>query len=290
MNMRIKISGTMLMLLLPFITNGQIIKALFGTRQEIIEQSIDSAVCIVRQDYVLADTSVLKPNVYGMGGKPYFGRIYALGIISGGKLWCPSQILTPWLLDTNFTPYLKADSIVPKLSAIAVRPVLNHEYTVWDFDSLNIFDAYDSVLLHNGIIGLKLKDQLPGLELVREMADTTGWVVFASTETALSVNDTSKISFTSYKVKTKLGQEHLRELVKPQPTGPSFIGGVFLSTHASVGHIDFFMAGLIIKSDSEWYIHGIPARPPSPSSVMDKKLTPIQPSDNQQRKEKKKVK
>ena len=101
---------------------GQVINFLTDN-QLLIRKSLDSALFIIRQDYVLRDTSNRHPTEYGREKNEYFGRTYTFAVLSDYKLWCDAKIQTPWLYDSNYLQLGQIDSIRPVLSKIANRPL-----------------------------------------------------------------------------------------------------------------------------------------------------------------------
>jgi hypothetical protein len=238
-------------------------KSLFSDDQRFVRQAIDSALVIVRQDYVLKSTTGLDSTEWGRSGNSWFGRGYTLGIKAGDFVWANSRINTPWTGDQNLKKYEKADTLKPLLSSTSIRPIYSREYLYAkrsDEDSL--------------LAAFSLHKPIAGLALGNMHGEQQGWVVLAYTVKPISVNDTSTIELSIFKTIVTFNDSIADALLNKVPEKENIVGGVFVTTNITTGNIQLLVSGILIKKLLNWYIRPIV---PTMKPILEQeiRLTPI---------------
>ncbi len=237
---------------------SQITKNLFTSEQEFISKATDSVLYIIRQDYVLRDTTQNNPNEYGRGGKEYFGRIYTLAIASENKLWCDAKIRTPWLLDANYNPYKRIDSIKPYLSKTAIRPINQRKFMPSDIQLFEIQSEYDSLLSKINLCYFIFKTPIKEIKNIKETKDSTGWVILAYTSEDITRNDSCNINIAIYKAQPQFKSAEVDAVIKSPAITQNILGGIYINPIFSVGKIELLFSGILNKRTLYWYVSSLP--------------------------------
>lgn len=246
------LSITIISLLFSFQAKTQTNLKFMTGNQEMILNAIDSALVIVKQEYVLQSVND-KSQRFGSNGKPYFGKSYTLGVISGNKIWFSKTVLTPWINDSNFTKYQKSDTLKPVLSKSYFRFVYQSKYTEIEQDSNLYISANDSLIAENLYANIELKNSLPGLKMDSAIS-REGWIVVAYSEKNIQENDTCSINFLIYRQKPDFQINTSEGKVRtPEPNG-KIIGGAFIESRIKVGCIDFYLSGILHKNILNWTV------------------------------------
>jgi hypothetical protein len=264
-----------------------IVKGLLTSDQQFIQAATDSAFFIVRQDYILRDTSVKNSVTYGRNNKPYFGRVYGLAILANGKLWIDSRLLKPWLIDPEYKTGQKSDSLVPECSLLSIRPIGSHSYKSYpeikpDSDLNN-----DSTYIARGLAVLNGFEGWKGLPMNFECRDTSGWIVIVHSQYPLATNDSCNISLAVYHDKPAFGKQHQGTI--KTPTQQNVIGGIYLSSLVTTGNIALYICGIVTRKPLNWVVTAIP-QIGKKTGRQKSVLTPIQPKNEETGKQNKKDK
>jgi len=230
---------------------------LLSGNQEIIQNAIDSAIVIVRQDYVLQSRNNPSLN-FGRGDNRFFGRKYALAVLSGKKLLFDISLESPWLEDPTFAEYKDIDTLRPVLSETWVRPVYGNSYTKIIKDSLPDPLNNDSLYKMNGI-GI-CPSPLPVAGLHVKILDTVrdGWLVLVSSELDLSLNDTIPVKMIIYREKPEYIRADRAGKIKPPSQPTKILGGIFVLPEYRMGTVQFYLSGIYIKKILNYYVTSIP--------------------------------
>lgn len=256
---------------------GQVINFITDN-QLLIGKSLDSALFIIRQDYVLRDTSSKNPTDYGYLNKEYYGRIYTFAVMADNKLWCDSKVRTPWLYDTNYQQLGPVDSIRPVLSKIAFRPLFKEQFQELIPDRKIPPPSNDSMLHQLCITTITAKDLAEGVSVSRETPDSTGWIVIAYTNQDILENDTTEIKLLIYRPKPGFKPNKQEVEIKAPPVSKNILGGFYFTVRYSVGIIELIFSGVLHQENNSWIISSIPKE----TIQKEKKstLTPIEKQDN----------
>lgn len=262
-------------------SNAQSNLRLFTGNQEMVIKAIDSALVIIRQEYILQSLSDTALR-YGSEGKSFFGRSYTLGVIAENKLWCSNSIRTPWVEDSNFVKYRQSDSLIPVLSKQYIRYINQTNYIEFSNDSILIKN--DSLSAQNSVTEFILKKSLPGLK-VDSIISKEGWLVIAYSEKELTENDTCQIEWLVFKQKPDYQKNETTGKVKIPEIKGHIIGGTLIDTKFKIGAIDFYLVGILYKGLMNWSIAStISKRYSQPTSIV-KDQGSITPIDSPQKKE-----
>jgi hypothetical protein len=242
-------------------------KGLISDDQRFVRQAIDSALVIVRQDYVLKSTTGLDSTEWGRSGNPWFGRGYSLGVIAGDFVWVNSRINTPWAGDPNLKKYEKADTLKPLLSNAGIRHLYCPKYIEAERNHV------DSLLS-----SYKFRHSAKGLNFGNTHGDQQGWIVLAYSQKPLADNDTSKIELSIYKASVIFNDSIGEALLNKIPDKENIIGGIFITTQITTGNVQLLISGILTRKLLNWYIYALV---PTQKTALDDdiQLTPI-PANN----------
>jgi hypothetical protein len=237
--------------------SAQISSRFFSGEQKFIKDATVEALYIVRQDYILKDTTSNNPNEYGFHGEDYFGRIYRLAVLSDNKLWCDNSVKMPWFFDENYNEYRNNKAIRPALSKVAIRMVNGRDYSPVNLAEIQTTNM-DSLLHQLSIVSYALADTLPGIANKREIKSEKAWIVLASTKEDIKTNDTCDIKLSIYLMPAAFAVDKLDAMVKAPSIGKNLLGGIYFEDVASLGKIELFFTGVLIKKPVNWYISSLP--------------------------------
>lgn len=276
--MKAKLLILLVLTLISGLIYSQISKGLFTSEQEFIYKAVDSALFIIRQDYVLRDTSSKNPTEYGYLDKEYYGRIYTFGVLADNKLWCDSKVRTPWLYDTNYHLLGKVDSIRPVLSKIAIRSIIKEQFQEFIPDRKTPPSIKDSTFDQLCITTITTKDLAKGVPLSHETQDSTGWIVIAYTDQDILENDSAEIKLMIYRPKPGFKQGKQVVEIKAPPVDKNILGGFYLTVRYTVGKIELIFSGVLHQENNTWMLSSIPEE--SAHKKEKSNLTPIKKTEN----------
>ena len=236
---------------------GQVINFVTDN-QFLIGKSLDSALFIIRQDYVLRDTSHINPTDYGREKNEYFGRMYTFAVLSDHKLWCDAKIRTPWLSDSNYLQLGKADTIRPVLSKIAIRPFNQRQFNEFLIDRKTSLTHYDSLLDKLTIGYLTIKDLEKGVPISQATTDSTGWLVIAYSAQDIVKNDTNEIKLLIYRTQPGFKPNEPEVKIKAPSVDKNILGGFYFIVKYSTGKIELELSGVLHQVEKSWVISSMP--------------------------------
>lgn len=226
---------------------------IISAEQEFIRSATDSALFVIKQEYVMRDTATGKD--YTLGGNGWFGRSYALAVMIDYVLWTDARLFTPWVQDTNFTYYTNRYGYVPVLTHTLCRPVHSNTWDTLEFSHADNGQEIDSLLKVNGFAMLypeNFKEQT--LFGIHSTTDNAGWALVVYTDEPITMNDTCPLRFAIFRAKPDFTKN--AEMAK-QPDVRNIIGGYYVLTTIITGDIQFFAAGYIRKT-LNWFVKPIP--------------------------------
>jgi subtilisin family serine protease len=217
-----------------------------------IHATVKDAVFVIRQDYYIRDTTDPARKALGLNKKPYFGRFYYLALNIEGCLVTDAAVRTPWLHDPNFTMVRDSANYVPELGASSYRRLSDTVFQNKGFGSVDTFsyfiDLHDSTL---AVISVPVHQGLRLDTLADERADTAMW--FWTLKVKGQTADRQNVYFDTipsvgYEVQKGRYSPKLGSYVtKNYYTSSSAIGGLVLSTHPTLGRMDFQVHGIIVR-------------------------------------------
>lgn len=244
---------------------------LFTAEQEFVYKATDSALVIIRIDYRLKDTNNMS---YGLGGKTYFGRSYAVGIISGNRIYVDGKALSPWITDSNYVEYKNNTMYKPVLNPILCRRLCDKSFT----DTLDFENNIDSI--ENQLSVLSFKKDYKGIQQIKETKDSTGWLMLAYTNDEFLKNDSLDLKWVIYRPGLKITDNKLDAEVKKMQMDKNLIGGIYINTGISLGNLSFQFSGMLIKKIFKYYV----LRLEKAKDILretDKILTPVDAGEKQ---------
>ena len=219
------------------------ILSLFTSDQKFVKMALDSSICILCQNYVLADSA---GNEYGRNKDPYFGRKYSIGVITDKGILAPAEIITPWESDKNYDKYRKTDTLKPRLSTLLYKRVNEQHFS-------SIQKPAIKKLEDSSTIAYEIPDSIQTVPSSFVQADSSGWLIVLSCPDTI-LGDSSQITLTAIKPKMvaegSTGKSYIKNI--PQKTGT--LGGFYFSCRIALGRIEFGATGIIKKDERGWFV------------------------------------
>ena len=217
-----------------------------------IHATVKDAIFLIRQDYYIKDTTDPARKALGLNKNPYFGRFYYLALNIGGCLVTDAAVRTPWIHDPNFAMVRDSARYVPELGASSFRRLTDTAFQHKGFgsaDSLSpCIDLHDSML---AVIPVPSHPGLPLDTFPDERVDTVMW--FWTLKVRGQTADRQNVFFDSipsvgYEVqKGRFSPKIGSYVTKNYYASSSAIGGIVLSTHPSLGRMEFQAHGIIVR-------------------------------------------
>ena len=236
---------------------GQVINFLTDN-QLLIGTSLDSALFIIRQDYILRDTSKINATEYGREKNEYFGRMYTFAVLSDNKLWCDAKIRSPWQYDSNYQQLGKIDSIRPVLSKVAIRPFYQRQFHTFLIDQKTPLTHYDSLLNNLSVASITATNKGKGVPFTQATSDSSGWLVIAYSTKEILKNDTSEIKLLIYRSQPVFKPNESEVKIKAPSIEKNILGGFYFTVKYSVGRIELLLSGLLHQKKDTWILSAIP--------------------------------
>lgn len=224
-----------------------LLESLFGNDQGLIEKALMKTAVLVRQDYVVKDSSGVP---YGQGSLSYYGRTYGIGIVTDTVLWVPQHVRQSWIWDAAYTPYKDTHTAVPSemawspLEAIRFSQGMQWEATVKKGIAYGGFTQTAGA--HQG-------DSLPKVGRLAVFYINKG-----------EKPDSAKIQVSTAQLKDiqwekdGTAQEDQIKLKDKQ-----ILGGALFTEHTGPASISFQLSGLYVKTmnlNKPWRIHRLEER------------------------------
>ncbi len=240
--------------------NGQILNKMRSSEQEFLRFTTDSALLIVRQDYILITTDSVSPKEFGSDGRTWFGRGYALGVVVDGAIIIPSILLKPWVFDAPYIPFQQVDTLKPKATDLSVRHFDQAVFTTITqrADTLCWPDSSASAaIVHNA---------MPVLPVDFQTTDTSGWLVLAYADSL-----TGTVTLKRFQVGW---MDAKNNTIRPPEDPARLLGGVYLTLKFTTGNMQVQAAGFVVKKLFNWMIEKIePTKVPVSKEVEPLKTT-----------------
>ncbi|MFH0865873.1 MAG: hypothetical protein V1904_06740 [Bacteroidota bacterium] len=240
------------------------------TQDELIRESLQNMIYVIRQDYILKGKSGIE---YGSGSKAEYGKLFSVGVYCDQKLWIDNRIKTPWTYDKNYKES-KSDTLKPALSKLYMRGLNEIEFTQKNFtlmpDTLYTKDSTADIAKNiiKNISYYIIKDlQSAGLFSAnfsyKETSDSTGWIalVYQNPKAEISLDEKGTLNLDLYKTKVKFDSITKEAKVTDLPAKDGILGGVYLKASTNSGSIIFLVEGILFSKNQNWYISAIPNPP-----------------------------
>ncbi len=246
------ISFTLFISITVFAQFDRINLGLVSSEQEFIKSALDSAVFILRQDYVLIDT--LDNSIYKQDNKEYFGRFYCLAILIDSVLITTNNIFEPYKSDTAYHYYKRRYGWKAELTDLSYRPIYSNNFFELEYELHNhyISDSIgDSLFIQKAetrIIPRNIKNN--SLQVIENTSDDVGWAFMIYADQNINICDTCDIKYAIFKAKPDF--ENIGKLER-QTDLKNVIGGFYIIPEIIVGQIRFNPAGFIEKNEF-WFV------------------------------------
>jgi hypothetical protein len=221
---------------------------------------VNNAIYVLQQDYYIMDTTAKEPKKLGLNNKRYFGRFYFIALLAEGKFYTDGTINAPWKLDSAFANLKVEGKYKPFLGNLSYRRL--DENVFRNVDSIDTYNKLrDSSYVANSRYAiLTAPDSLPGLRLAsftEPLADSTAWFWSVKDPQARFydgnvLQDTiSKYDFDASKGKYDAQKQSY--INSGYFYSNKTMIGFILTTKASLGKVEFFLHGLVIRNQKGKY-------------------------------------
>ena len=227
--------------------------SILSSDQRFVRLAVDSSICLVRQEYTLIDG---KGNEYGRNSDAFFGRKFALGVISDSGIWVGAEIGAPWAGDRNFEKYRKGDSLMPHLARTFVRRPAQGGFT--ELTTHPVAGAGGGAAGGTGdLFRMTRPEGLPPIACSYDSKDAGGWLVLLSSKDGMEIGDTTKFGYNTFQPKLSFTDSTGKGYVKNMPQEKDLVGGIYYTCSIALGRISFAAAGILQKDGKGWYIQPI---------------------------------
>ena len=247
--------------------------SLQSDNQELIKNAFANGLYLVKQEYILQDTTAINPKKYGRHGQPHYGIGYYLGVITDSCMLVDQAIDSPWMFDTNYDEYRDDLTKEPLLSKRSYRLINQPGYTPLKLlstvtDNTSPFVTYiaDSTFIQ-GLNPIALKES------------SNGWAIIASANTE-TVDTLNNITTDVYRVNLNNEEVLNRYAIRKINLNNDFCGGIYvIATYPIPGQVDFKLAGYITEINQQWFV--IPIMTHQKQEVINGSLTTIEDDSSQ---------
>ena len=236
--------------------------SLRSNNEQLIDEALSGAFFRINQSYELCDT--VNDEHFGRGGKDYFSIIPFIAVNTEKGVLMPSNILTPWDLDQDFSKY---EGIY--------KPIVTAS-SVTSFDRVNSADAFSlfpikGVSVSPDFLLSKDFDRVKnGLPVDSLAGMKKGWLVWLSSKKEENSSDSLKFLSIRKNIEVQDGMDFL-SVPSPDITEPVY-GGIYVTpSQSSVGQLTFSLTGVIVRDKDGWRLE-FPFLKPVRE---EKSLTPI---------------
>lgn len=243
--MRKYISILMILLAFASIANAQSF-GIFGTSSSnLVTDAVKPGLYLIKQEYVLRDTTNVNPQRYGFNNKDYFGCDYSLGIVLDRRMTTYGNILKPWEGDANYDNYRDNHTIRPDLSKRMFRNISDSTY----------LQARDTIsFLGDSIFFSFAASNMPGFMSQYPSGKQEGWIVTLSGEKA-QIDTLTNFTVNTYRNELDFENGLKNYEVKKLTLDDDLLGGFYIIPHyTQLGVIEFKVAGFLIWEEGKWYI------------------------------------
>lgn len=214
-----------------------------NANKSLIEQAVEGAVYLVRQEYQLKSSS---GESFGRGASEYFGKAYRIGILVDRQLWIPTNIRKPWAHDPNFAEYSQTHE--PFCSVLKIKPI-NQDVDYRSFKIFEIDTSQSITFFSPGFIGIPIANDLP------EQGNMLIYYIERENSPDESPVKSSFIRLNKL-VWDESGTAEIQEI---QFKDRLILGGAFFSEEVHLGKIEVKLVALYIETGDHWVLQAPPA-------------------------------
>ncbi len=220
-------------------------KSPFGSASKnLVSQSVKEGLYVVKQEYILSDTTSVNPRIYGYDNNDYFGRDYALGIVVGRDLITYSSILEPWSRDSNYERYRNNRTVVPKLSKRHYRALNQDSY-------VQLADSMQRIGVANIFMDA---DSIKGFNLEKRDGEIEGWVVTLSGDKT-KADSVGVLKIDAYTNTMTISDAVSEYEIRKISIASDLMGGFYIvPTFNEIGIIELKVIGMLYESDDKWFV------------------------------------
>ena len=207
--------------------------------QQVVENAVKDAFCILRQEFQLQDAST--GSKYNLDSLGYFGYGESLCIKVKDGYITDKALMEPWKEDANVADYP------------GYTPVLSHirrydpELKEWIEVRRQTFDNYYTIGNTNNMFVVDSLFNNDGLSIEEEIEGKEGWLVWI-------YQQDRQLSFQSFRQKLD-GIDPIEAWNAPeQISGKKLLCGIILSAdYSNIGEIHFRLVDLMVNKADGWH-------------------------------------
>ena len=212
---------------------------LLGSGDHFLKKTVDSAIYIVRVDYVLREVDTKNPEDFGRDTLKYFGRAYGIAYACEDRLWFDTDNLKPWEnVDKEQYEEVKDES--------AFKPVVSAvQYRHWNgrkFVSVNL-DSIQSQEVTVASIPFRRKPQLEKGVVPEDSSDLAVLLYVdhkIGSDSIVTRLDVHEVSVSRGEKTISVRVNALRSNARKNP-----VGGVYCSVQIRTGSVKIQGVGII---------------------------------------------
>lgn len=213
-----------------------------NANRSLIEQAVEGAVYLVRQEYQLKSPS---GESIGRGASEYFGKTYRIGVLVDRQLWMPTNIRKPWTHDPNFAEYRQTHE--PFCSVLKIKAI-NQDVDYRSFKIFEIDTSQSITFFSPGFIGIPIAGDLP------EQGNMLIYYVEGENSPDESPVKSSFIRLNQL-VWDESGTAEIQDI---QFKDRLILGGAFFSEEVHLGKIEVKLVALYIETGDHWVLQAPP--------------------------------
>jgi hypothetical protein len=208
---------------------------LVSSQDKLLVSALDSSIVVIRQDYILRDTS---GNEFGYRGKPYYGRVFRMGYVINNRVLTDSSLISPWMNDANYlSKAVKVDTLKPYLSETLIKfkgdskwRKIDQDFTTGNFGMISLYDSCF---------------EYPSLIFDTRNEDINGWLIMGYFKEDPIINDTISISYQIVKMKPKFS-DGKASVTLPILKNKYSIGGFYFVPNVISQRISLVATGYVL--------------------------------------------
>lgn len=222
----------------------QMILGKLGT-EALVEDAVKEGFVLVGAQYQLKEKAT--GNLYGRGGRNYYGESYSLGYLFPQGCILAEESLSPWDKDPDFEKYRKNEKYVPILMDTISLKKANRGVS-----RINCSIRGISNLPNTGLSSISLDvSEYSGFPLNQEIGQLSGWFVWCMIPKEEQIGRETDFSFTSL-YRTIEIKDTMAVPVEAPKNGEKMLGGIFVVPKVdSLGKITLYTKGILCKINND---------------------------------------
>lgn len=224
----------------------QIVLGKLGT-EALVEDAVKEGFVLVGTQYQLKEKAT--GNLYGRGGRNYYGELYSLGYLFPCGCILAKESLRPWDKDPAFEKYRKNEKYIPVLMDTITLKTANRGASHINCLIRGISNVPNTRLSN---VSLELSGH-SGFPLNQELGQLSGWFVWCMIPKDGQIGRETEFSFTSL-YRTIEIKDTMSIPVEAPKNGEKLLGGIFVVPKVdSLGKITLYTKGILCKiSNDKW--------------------------------------